>query len=158
MCDRYSCIFYLIQHKPHWKRRLNIKYPFSYTWFLKTKWRQRQTFKRHYVAWTSYIRVQRFSRTKASVKWSVTATTIYSVMTCMQIRAQFRLFQVKAMFKQHVNLMIWTSILWLQTASRKEFPCKNGCLNLPVKWLTTFISSGPCCLSAPLHRQAHMCW
>ena len=30
------------QHKPRWKRRLNIKYPFSYTWYLKTKWRQRQ--------------------------------------------------------------------------------------------------------------------
>ena len=43
----------------------------------------------------------------------------------MQIRAQFRLFQVKAMFKQHVNLMIWTWILRLQTASRNEFPCKN---------------------------------
>ena len=43
----------------------------------------------------------------------------------MQIRAQFRLFQVKAMFKQHVTLMIWTWILRLQTASRNEFPCKN---------------------------------
>ena len=43
----------------------------------------------------------------------------------MQIRAQFRHFQVKAMFKQHVNVMIWTWILRLQTASRNEFPCKN---------------------------------
>ena len=43
MCDRYSCIFTWFQHKPRWKRRLNIKYLFSHTWFLKTKWRQRQT-------------------------------------------------------------------------------------------------------------------
>ena len=34
--------FTWIQHTPRWKRRLNIKYPFSYNWFLKTKWRQRQ--------------------------------------------------------------------------------------------------------------------
>ena len=31
--------FTWFQHKPRWKRRLNIKYPFSYAWFLKTKWR-----------------------------------------------------------------------------------------------------------------------
>ena len=45
----------------------------------------------------------------------------------MQIRAQFRLFQAKAMFKQHANLRIWTWILWLQTASRNELPCKKKC-------------------------------
>ena len=56
--------FTLFQHKPRWKRRFNIKYPFSKTWFLKTKWRQRQTFERHYVATTSYIRVQRFWKRK----------------------------------------------------------------------------------------------
>ena len=67
-----------------------------------------------------------FSRTKASAKWSVTAATLSSVTPCMQIRAQFRLFQVKAMFKQHANLMIWTWILRFQTASRNEFPCKNS--------------------------------
>ena len=67
-----------------------------------------------------------FSRTKASVKWSVTAATLSSVTSCMQIMAKFRLFQVKVMFKQHVNLMIWTWILRLQTASRNEYPCKNG--------------------------------
>ena len=66
-----------------------------------------------------------FSWTKASAKWSVTAATHSSETSCMQIRAQFRLSQVKAMFKQHVNLMIWTLILRLQTASRNEFPCKN---------------------------------
>ena len=43
---------------------LNIKYPFSNARFLKTKWRQRQTFERHYVATTSYIRVQRFRERK----------------------------------------------------------------------------------------------
>ena len=32
------------------------------------------------------------------------------------------------MFKQHMNLMIWTGILRLQTASRNEFPCKNTIL------------------------------
>ena len=47
-----------------------------------------------------------FSRTKASAKWSVTTTTLSRVMSPIQISAQFRLFQVKAMFKQHVNLMI----------------------------------------------------
>ena len=36
--------FTWFQHKRRWKRCLNIKYSFSYTWFLKTKWRQRQTF------------------------------------------------------------------------------------------------------------------
>ena len=41
-----------------------MKYPFSYTCFLKTKWRQRQTFQRHYVAATSYIRMQRFRERK----------------------------------------------------------------------------------------------
>ena len=34
--------FTWFQLKQRWKRRLNIKYPFSFTWFLKTKWRQRQ--------------------------------------------------------------------------------------------------------------------
>ena len=67
-----------------------------------------------------------FSRTKVSAKWSVTAATLSSVTSCMEIRAQCRLFQVKVMFKQHVNLMIWTWILRLQTASRNEFPCKNS--------------------------------
>ena len=66
-----------------------------------------------------------FSRTKTSAKWSATAATHSSVTSCMQIRAQFRLFQVKAMFKQHVNLMIWAWILRLQTPSRNEFPWKN---------------------------------
>ena len=36
-------------------------YPFSYTGFLKTKWRQRQTFERHNVSTAST-----FSRTKSS--------------------------------------------------------------------------------------------
>ena len=68
----------------------------------------------------------KFSQTKALAKWSVTAATYSSVTACMQIRAQFRLFRVKAMFKQHVNLMIWTWILRLQTASRNEIPCKKN--------------------------------
>ena len=78
-----------------------------------------------------------FSRTKASAKWSVTTTTLSRVTSPIQISAQFRLFQVKAMFKQHVNLMIWTWILRLQTASRNECPCKNigithvfSCINI----------------------------
>ena len=48
----------------------------------------------------------------------------------MQIRAQFRLFQVIAMFKQHLNLMNCTWILQLQTASRNKFPCKKGYSNM----------------------------
>ena len=71
-----------------------------------------------------------FLRTKASAKWSDTATTLSRVTPRIQIRAQFRLLQVKAMFKQLMNLMIWTWILRLQTASRNEFPCKNSCLHI----------------------------
>ena len=80
----------------------------------------RTSLRRHNVIYTRAT----FSRTKASAKWPVTAATLSSVTSCKQIRAQFRLFQVKAMFKQHVNLMIWTRILRLQTASRNELPCK----------------------------------
>ena len=81
----------------------------------------RTSLRRHNVIYTHAT----FSRTKESAKWPVTAATHSIVTSCMQIRAQLRLFQVKAMFKQHVNLMIWTWILRLQTASRNEFPCKN---------------------------------
>ena len=116
--------FTWFQLKQRWKHRLNIKHPFSYTWFLKTKWRQRQLPNVITPSQRHKTRAM-ISRTKASAKWSVTAATYSSVTSCMQIRAQFRLFQVKAMFKQHVNLMIWTWILRLQTASRNEFPCKN---------------------------------
>ena len=116
--------FTWFQHKPRWKRCQNIKYPFSYTWFLNTKWRQRQTFERH--SSPCHIYACTVFCMKASAKWSVTAATLYSVTSCMQIKAQFRLFQVKAMFKQHINLMIWTWILRLQTALRNKFPCKNS--------------------------------
>ena len=121
--------FTWFQDKLRWKRILNVKNPFSYTWFLKTKWRQPQTFERHYVATTSYTRAT-FSRTKASAKWSVTSATPSRVTSCIQIRAQIRPFQVKVMFKQHVNLMIWTWILRLQTASHNEFLCKNSGLQI----------------------------
>ena len=83
----------------------------------------RTSLRRHNVIYTCTRAT--FSRTKASAKWSVAATTQSSVTSYMQIRAKFRLFQVKAMFKQHVNLMSWTWILRLQTASRNEFPAKN---------------------------------
>ena len=72
------------------------------------------------------------SRTKASAKRSVMAATLSRVTSCIQIRAQLRPFQVKAMFKQHVNIMIWTWILRLQTASRNEFTCKNEQLRLTI--------------------------
>ena len=83
----------------------------------------RTSLRRHNVIYTRAT----FWRTKAFAKWSVTATTLSRVTSCIQIRAQLRLFQVKAMFKQHVNLMIWTWSMRLQTASRNEFPCKNTC-------------------------------
>ena len=38
----FLAYFTWIQHTPRWKHRLNIKYNFSYTWFLKTNWCQRQ--------------------------------------------------------------------------------------------------------------------
>ena len=103
--------FTWFQYKPHWKCRLNIKNPFSYTWFLKTKW---NVISRHNVIYTCAM----FSRTKASAKWSVTAATHSSVPSSMQTRVLFRLFQVKAMFKQHVNLMIWTWLLLNQCFKR----------------------------------------
>ena len=73
-----------------------------------------------------------FSRTKAPAKWSVTATKLSRVTSCIQIRAQLKLFQVKVMFKQHMNLMIWTWILRLRTAWWNDFPCKN--LDLIPSW------------------------
>ena len=95
----------------------------------------RTSLRRHNVIYTRAT----FSRTKASAKWSVTATTLSRVTSRIQNRAQFRLFQVKAMFKQHVNLMIWTWILRLQTASRNEFPCKNFCLLLLPLWESVIV-------------------
>ena len=59
----------------------------------------RTSLRRHNVMYTRAT----FSRTKSSAKWPVTAATHTSATSCMQIRAQFRLFQVKAMFKKHVN-------------------------------------------------------
>ena len=88
------------------------------------------TFERHYVATTSYIRVQRLSEWKHRRNDQSRQQRFFSVTSCMQIRAHVRPFQVKAMFKQHVNLMIWTWILRLQTAWRNEFPCKNCGLSL----------------------------
>ena len=46
------------------KRLLNLQYPFAHTCFFKTKWRRCQAFERHYVATTSYIRVQCFRERK----------------------------------------------------------------------------------------------
>ena len=117
--------FTWFQHKLRWKRLLNIKYLFSYTWFLKqngvsVKPSSGITSPQRHI----YMHAM-FSRPKASAKWSVTAATLSRVTSCIQIRAQFRPFQVKAMFKQHVNLVIWTWILRLQTASCNKFPCKN---------------------------------
>ena len=40
-----------------------LKYPFSYTEYLHTKWRQRQTFERHYVQQRER-RAQRFREQK----------------------------------------------------------------------------------------------
>ena len=96
----------------------------------------RASFRRHNIIYTRAT----FSRTKASAKWSVTAAMHCSVPSSMQIRALFRLFQVKAMFKQHVNLMIWTWLLRLQTASRNEFPCKNSCFSP----LSNLVNETPC--------------
>ena len=74
----------------------------------------------------------KFSPTKVSANRSVKAAVLSRVTSCIQIRAQFRPFQAKAMFKQHLNLMIWTWILRLQTASCNKFPCKNNELFLLV--------------------------
>ena len=122
MCDRYSCINYLINSAETVAETLNI--PFLTLDFSSVNFRT--SLRRHNVIYTRAT----FSRTKASAKWSVKAATHFSVASCMQIRAQFRLFQVKAIFKQYVNLMIWTWILRLQTASRDEFPCKNCGLSM----------------------------
>ena len=92
MCDRFLAYFTWFQHKTRWKRRLNIKYPFSYTWFLKSNGVSvnfRTSVRRHNVIYTRAT----LSRTKASAKWSVTAATLSSVTSCMQIRAQLRLFK-----------------------------------------------------------------
>ena len=99
-----------------------------------------QTFlRRHNVIYTHAM----FSQMKASVKLSVTAATLSNVTSCMQIRAQIRLFQVKAMFKQHVNHMIWIWILRLQTASRNKFPCKNNSFPPSQHWFYASLSQNP---------------
>ena len=100
--------FTWFQHKPRQKRRLNIKLSLFLHLISQNKMASSSTFERHYVTTTSYIRMQRFRERKHRGKWSDTATAHSSVTSCMQIRAQFRLFQVNAMFKQHVNPMIWT--------------------------------------------------
>ena len=125
----WSLFLHNLPDKQRWKRRINIKYPFSFTWFLKKKWRQRQL-SNVITSPQRHIYACNVSWTKASAKWSVKAATHFSVASCIQIRAQFRLFQVKAMFKQYVNLMIRTWILRLQTASCNEFPCKNCGLSM----------------------------
>ena len=52
-----------------------------------------------------------FSCTKASTKWSVKAAMFnYAI----QIRAHLGFYKLKPMFKQHMNLMIWT---WIFAAS-----------------------------------------
>ena len=62
----YSCIFYLIPTKIRLKTPLKaLKYPLSYTEYLHTKWRQRQTFERHNVTTTSKTRAT-FLRTLIS--------------------------------------------------------------------------------------------
>ena len=78
----YSCIFLLIPAKIALKTLLKtLKYPFSYTEYLHTKWRQRQTFERHYVTTTSKKHAT-FSWTKVSAKGSVKATLSSHVMPC----------------------------------------------------------------------------
>ena len=123
------------QHKPRWKRRLNIKYPFSYAWFLKTKWRPRQLSnvitspKRHIYACNVFA--------NESIGEMISHGRNAFQCTCNVMHAnqgQGRLFWVKVMSKQHVNLMIWTWILRLQTASRNEYPCKNAFL-----WLDKYV-------------------
>ena len=129
MCDFYSCILCLISAQTVLKTSLKtLNIHFLTLDFSKQNGASvnfRTSLHRHNVIYTHAT----FSRTKASAKWSVTAATHSSVTSCMHFRAQFRLFQVNAMFKQHVDLVIWTWILRFQTASRNEFPCKNSGLH-----------------------------
>ena len=59
----------------------------------------RTSLRRHNVIYTRTT----FSRTKASAKWPVTAATLSRVTSCIQIRAQFRPVQVKAMFSTRIS-------------------------------------------------------
>ena len=114
--------FTWFQHKPRWNRLLNIKYIHFLHLISQNKMASASNFRtslrHHNVIYTRAT----FPRTKSSAKWSVTAATLSRVTLCIHIRAKFMPFQVKSMFKQHVNLMIWTWILGLQTASRNELP------------------------------------
>ena len=116
------------QHKPRWKRLLNIKYPFLTLDFSKQNGASVKlsngitSLQRHIYACNVFA--------NESIGEMIShGRNAFPCTSCIQIGAQFRHFQVKAMFKQHVNLMIWTWILRLQTASRNEFPCKNKRLN-----------------------------
>ena len=100
---------------------LVLKYPFSYTGFLKTKWRQPQTFECHYVTTMSKTS-ETFSWLKASVKWSVKAATLSHVKSCKQFGRSLGFVKLETMFKQYVNLMIWTwTFVHLTTASCNKF-------------------------------------
>ena len=93
---------------------------------------------------------------------AVMASTLSSVTSCMQIRAQFRLFQEKAMFKQHMNLIIWTWILQLQTASRNEFLAQE--CSIIIGWITLpigghrFLSNGHGCFLQLLISSSALSW
>ena len=117
------------QHKQRWKRRLNIKYSFSYTWFLKTKWRQRQLSnvitspQRHIYACAT------FSRTKASAKWSVTSATHSSVTSSKShVQKARESHDLNMDFAASTNSYARMVVLWLWQTETDQRLCCLHCI------------------------------
>ena len=114
-CDRYSCILPDSSRKLHRKRLQVIKIVAFSTLNLLNRMAsackiecQRRHFRIGLQSRTSKTSspLPTLTSTKAQTKCSFRASTFCSVTSCKQTSARLGDFQVKNMFKQHVNSMI----------------------------------------------------
>ena len=105
-------------------------YPFSYTGFLKTKWRQRQTFERHNVP-TASLSAQSF-REQNHRRMISQGRNAFPCIVLQNNQGPDRLCQIKRHVqtaRESHDLNVGFK-LRLQTASRDEFLCKNSGLQI----------------------------
>ena len=111
MCDRYSCIFYLILTK--YKNTVKtLKYPFSYYTLDFSKqngigWKlSNVTTSLHYHSCMQWFWEQKHRWNNQSGPQQL----FPEKMPRKNLELILSIFKFKPMFKQHVNLLIWTCI------------------------------------------------
>ena len=95
--------------------------PFSYTGFLQTKWRRLCTFERHYVITVRNV----FANKNIGEMISLVRNKCHINNAGLILS----IFKFRPMFKQHVNLLIWTWIFVHLTMGVNSYTNRNLCKN-----------------------------